>query len=128
MDDCVFSAAQGDFRELGGGVRRRVRSYNGAIMGVEVDFDEGGVGAPHTHPHAQLTYCLSGEMTGLSSAEKAVLQSIITANGRSYSDPVYAADGTVDKEASRRVVFKFRMKDSEMIDQMSEILEGQQED
>ena len=77
---------------------------------------------------AVVTYCLSGEMTGLSYAEKEVLQSIITANGRSYSDPVYAADGTVDKEASRRVVFKFRMKDSEMIDQMSEILEGQQED
>ena len=77
---------------------------------------------------AVVTYCMSGEMTGLSSAEKAVLQSIITANGRSYSDPVYAAGGTVDKEASRRVVFKFRMKDSEMIDQMSEILEGQQED
>ena len=77
---------------------------------------------------AVVSYCLSGEMTGLSSEEKQVLQSIITANGRSYSDPVYAADGTVDKEASRRVVFKFRMKDSEMIDQMSEILEGQQED
>ena len=77
---------------------------------------------------AVVSYCLSGEMTGLSYAEKEVLQSIITANGRSFSDPVYAADGTVDKEASRRVVFKFRMKDSEMIDQMSEILEGQQED
>ena len=77
---------------------------------------------------AVVTYCLSSEMTGLSNAEKEVLQSIIAANGRSYSDPVYAADGTVDKEASRRVVFKFRMKDSEMIDQMSEILEGQQED
>ena len=77
---------------------------------------------------AVVSYCLSGEMTGLSYAEKEVLQSIITANGRSYSDPVYAADGTVDKEASRRVVFKFRMKDSEMIDQMSEILERQQED
>ena len=77
---------------------------------------------------AVVSYCLSGEMTGLSYAEKEVLQSIITANGRSYSDPVYAADGTVDKEASRRVVFKFRMKDSEMIDQMSEILEGRQED
>ena len=77
---------------------------------------------------AVVSYCLSGEMTGLSYAEKEVLQSIITANGRSYSDPVYAADDTVDKEASRRVVFKFRMKDSEMIDQMSEILEGQQED
>lgn len=77
---------------------------------------------------AVVSYCLGPELTGLSGAEKQVLQSIITANGRSYSDPVYAADGSIDKEASRRVVFKFRMKDSEMIDQMSEILEGQQED
>ena len=74
-------------------------------------------------------YCLGGEMLGLSRAEKEVLQQILTANGRSFADPVYQADGvTVDKEASRRVVFKFRMKDTEMIDQMSQILEGQQED
>ena len=77
---------------------------------------------------AVATYCLSGELTGLSSGEKQMLQNIMTANGRSFSDPVYAPDGSVDKEASRRVVFKFRMKDSEMIDQMSEILEGKQED
>ena len=71
-------------------------------------------------------YCLGPEMTELTSAEKQMLQRILTANGRSYADPVYRADGTVDMEASRRVVFKFRMKDSEMIDQMSAILEGQQ--
>ena len=74
-------------------------------------------------------YCLGGEMTSLNSQEKLMLQSILTANGRSFSDPVYKSDGvTVDKEASRRVVFKFRMKDSDMIDQMSEILEGAAED
>ena len=77
---------------------------------------------------AVATYCLSGELTGLNAGEKQMLQNIMTANGRSFSDPVYAPDGSVDKEASRRVVFKFRMKDSEMIDQMSEILEGQQVD
>ena len=71
-------------------------------------------------------YCLGPEMTELTSADKQMLQRILTANGRSYADPVYKADGTVDMEASRRVVFKFRMKDSEMIDQMSAILEGQQ--
>ena len=70
-------------------------------------------------------YCLGPEMTERTSAEKQMLQRILTANGRSYADPVYMADGvTVDMEASRRVVFKFRMKDSEMIDQMSEILES----
>ena len=65
----------------------------------------------------------------LTAAEKETLQSIITANGLSYSDPVYMEDGvTVNMDASRRVVFKFRMKDQEMIEQMSDILEGQQEE
>ena len=73
---------------------------------------------------AVATYCLSDEMTGLSYADKETFKSILTANGRADSDPVYYADGTVDMDASRRVVIKFRMKDSDMIDQMSAILEG----
>ena len=47
--------------ELGGGSRRKIRSYNEDIMLVEVDFDEGGIGKDHTHPHAQISYILSGE-------------------------------------------------------------------
>ena len=77
---------------------------------------------------AVASYCLGSEMMGLNAKEKQMLQKILTANGRTYADPEHAADGTVDKEASRRVVFKFRMKDSDMIDQMSEILEGKQGD
>lgn len=73
---------------------------------------------------AVATYCLSDEMTGLTAQEKQVLQNILTANGRSSSDVILRKDGTEDKDASRRVVFKFRMKDREMIEQMSEILEG----
>ncbi|MBQ8092984.1 MAG: OmpA family protein [Clostridia bacterium] len=71
------------------------------------------------------TYCLGSEMIGITGSERSLLQSILTVNGRSYSDPVYNANGSVNMEASRRVVFKFRMKDAEMIDQMSAILEGQ---
>ena len=47
--------------ELGGGCRRKILAYNAEIMTVEVGFDEGGVGADHSHPHAQITYVLSGE-------------------------------------------------------------------
>ncbi len=47
--------------ELGNGQRRKIRSYNKDIMLVEVGFDEGGIGALHTHPHAQISYVLSGE-------------------------------------------------------------------
>ena len=77
---------------------------------------------------AVASYCMGPEMWALSAAEKKVLEKIITVNGRSYADPVYGPDGLEDPDASRRVVFKFRMKDAEMIDQMSAILEGNQEE
>lgn len=48
------------FTDLGGGVKRRVLAYNPQQMIVEVVFEEGGVGAPHTHPHVQSTYVKSG--------------------------------------------------------------------
>ena len=51
-----------------------------------------------------------------------LLRSILTAKGRSYSDPIYGEDGKIDMDASRRVEFKFRLKDSEMIDEMRDIL------
>ena len=40
-----------------------------------------------------------------------------------FTAPVYAADGTVDMQASRRVEIKFRLKDEEMMNQIAEMLE-----
>ena len=37
------------------------------------------------------------------------------------------ADGNVDKEASRRVEVKFRLKDDEMIEELSKIMAGSEE-
>ena len=65
-------------------------------------------------------YCL--DMPSLTSAQKHRLQQILTAKGRSYSDLVYNADGTENAEASRRVEFKFSLKDTEMIEEMNRIL------
>ena len=60
----IFSSQeQAQWIELGGGMRRRIRSYNGDIMLVEVNFDDGAVGSDHSHPHAQISYVLSGEFT-----------------------------------------------------------------
>ena len=47
--------------ELSGGVRRRILANDEKMMAVEVDFDEGAVGAMHTHPHEQISYVISGE-------------------------------------------------------------------
>ncbi len=67
-------------------------------------------------------YCLN--MPTLSGDQKAKLREIMTATGRSESDPVYV-NGVEDKDASRRVEFKFSLKDSEMIEEMNKILSSQ---
>ena len=55
----------GDVRwsDLGGGVKRRVLAHTSDVMAVEVHFETGGVGARHSHPHAQATYVVSGAFT-----------------------------------------------------------------
>ena len=65
-------------------------------------------------------FCL--EMPSLTAQQKAILQQIMTATGRSYSDPVYDAYGREDKDASRRMEFKFRLKDAEMMEELIRIL------
>lgn len=66
------------------------------------------------------TFCL--EMQELAPDQRALLENILTAKGRSYADRIFNADGSENMEASRRVEIKFRLKDSEMIQRMNEIL------
>ncbi len=44
----------------GEGVVRRVMAYSKDAMCVENCFEEGAVGAMHSHPHTQITYVASG--------------------------------------------------------------------
>lgn len=73
-------------------------------------------------------FCME-EGNGLNENEIQRLQHLLTINARSFSDPVYAAEGNgpgslkVDMAASRRVEIKFRLKEDEMIEKISEILE-----
>lgn len=67
-------------------------------------------------------YCLT--MPGLSGDMQAHLQQIMTATGRSSSDLVYYPNTMIeDRDASRRVEFKFSLKDAEMIAEMQQILQ-----
>ena len=68
------------------------------------------------------TYCL--QLPQLSAEQRALLQDIITAKGRSFSDRILNADGTENMDASRRVEIQFRLKDSEMIQKMNDILKA----
>ncbi|GAD89439.1 hypothetical protein VHA01S_020_00230 [Vibrio halioticoli NBRC 102217] len=50
-----------ELEDLGDGVKRKILAHSDNIMTVEVHFDEGAIGALHSHPHEQITYVLSGE-------------------------------------------------------------------
>jgi len=62
-------------------------------------------------------------MPGLTAQQKALLQQILTATGKSWADLIYDANGMEDAEASRRVEFKFSLKDADMIREMQRILQ-----
>lgn len=69
-------------------------------------------------------YCFSDDQTLFDSETLETLRSLLTVSGRSFSDPVYNDDGTVNADASRRVEIKFRLTDDEMIDRMLEVLDN----
>jgi DNA replication protein DnaC len=72
---------------------------------------------------AVASYVLDDDYRGISADQKRQLRAVVTANGRSFSDPVLDANGFEDMDASRRVVFKFRLTDEQMIQQLKSILE-----
>lgn len=69
---------------------------------------------------AQYLLEIQGEF--LTSDQTVDLQDYLTVNGHSMANPILDADGNVDKDASRRVEVKFRLKDDEMIDELSNIM------
>lgn len=62
------------------------------------------------------------QLPGLSYQQQQKLQQILTAKGRSYSNLIRYPDGSENMDASRRVEIQFRLKDSEMIQKMNQIL------
>jgi len=72
---------------------------------------------------AVASYVLEDNYSGISVSQRNQLRRVVTVNGRSFSDPVLNAYGYEDMDASRRVVFKFRLTDERMIEQLKSILE-----
>lgn len=66
------------------------------------------------------TFFLSETQTVFTTARRDELRALVTANGRSWSDPIKDKDGNENKDASRRVEIQFRLKDQEMIEEMLE--------
>ncbi len=60
MADTFVMRGDTQGKEVAPGVVRRMLAYSGAIMPVEIQFETGAVGTPHSHPHDQVTYIVSG--------------------------------------------------------------------
>ena len=56
------------------------------------------------------------------------LRKMITATGRSYANLIYKENGKVDQNASRRVVFKFRLKDTKSLDELKKMIQETSKD
>ena len=84
--------------ELAPGNRRRVLIHTPELMQVEFGFDKGGVGAPHSHPHIQVSYVAEGrfEVTIDGKTE-------IVGTGGSFIVPSGLVHGVVALEAGRLV-------------------------
>ena len=62
-----------ELTDLGNGLKRRILSHGEDMMAVEVSFEEGAVGALHTHPHVQISYVLEGSFEAEIGGEKRVI-------------------------------------------------------
>ena len=59
-DNLFAEASDAGWRDLGAGIRRRIRLHLPEMMMVEVAFEAGAVGAPPAHPHVQCSYVAKG--------------------------------------------------------------------
>ncbi|QNL52632.1 cupin domain-containing protein [Olivibacter sp. SDN3] len=60
--------------DLGGGLRRKIMSFNDQLMMVKVRFEKGAVGELHQHFHTQQTFVASGVFEFTIGAQKKIIK------------------------------------------------------
>lgn len=91
------------WKDLGGGVRRRIITHTPVLMSVLVDFRKGAVGSVHDHEvHTQVSYVCSGSFEVEVAGVKKVLKS-----GDSFIAPPKTAHGVVALEDGSQLLDVF---------------------
>lgn len=62
------------WEDLGGGLKRKIMSYNENMMMVKVAFEKGGIGTLHSHFHTQMSYVDSGTFEITIADDKKILR------------------------------------------------------
>ena len=76
------------------GMKRKIMAYDDRLMLVRVEFEQGGVGTLHSHPHTQITHVESGIFEVEISGQKSLLTT-----GDAFYVPPHAVHGAVCLEA-----------------------------
>ena len=88
---------------------------------------QGNMDLSYNRANSVAKFCMN-EKNGLDAGQIERLKELLTVNARSFSEPVYKKDAAnnntseIDMAASRRVEIKFRLKEDEMIEKISEII------
>jgi len=86
--------SEGQWDELGGGIKRQILGYDEHIMMVRVDFEKDAAPPMHKHPHSQTTYIVSGKFRTFIDDEEQVL-----GEGDCYYIPPNAMHTVICEEA-----------------------------
>ncbi len=71
----------------------------------------------------QRAYAVMNYLLTLDFTKKNNIKPLLVASGRSYLDTLYREDGKEDKQASRRIEIKFRLKNDDAMNEIEKILE-----
>ena len=109
-------------------LRPEYSDYLGQIV-IEGHTDDSGTWEHNMKLSQERAYEVMMYVLGMyqdGSPEKELLKQLLTATGRSETDLIYyPGTAVVDQDSSRRVEFKFSLKDAEMIEEMNRLLQGQ---
>jgi len=72
------------------GMTRQIMGYDSDLMLVVVNFEKGGIGAKHSHPHQQVSYVVSGAFEVEIEGKKEVLR-----KGDAFVIPSNAEHGAI---------------------------------
>ena len=92
--DALVDAHAVPWQPIEPGVERQVLTYTPALMLVRVRFAAGAVGAPHHHPHRQVSYVAAGTFDVEVAGERRVLRA-----GDSFIVEPDVVHGVVAREA-----------------------------
>lgn len=103
----AFYSADAIVQNAGDGVTRKILAHSENLMVCEMHFATGAVGAPHSHPHEQISYVVSGKFEFTIGGKKIV----VGPGDTTYKEPNVVHGCTCLEEGVMLDIFSPQRKD-----------------